>query len=256
MNVLVPQIPAGQQATIELRTRVRNLLSAQQGLQVSNTVSYTYATSPGGTAKVPLISAPATFTIVEPTLGVTETGDKTTAGGGDVVRYNRDPDGGRGCECVGRLRPASGRYPCGRPPVRRQPDRYRYRQQHWCAGDHGHRCRRHPYVLSWSTTAGNADINVAKGTSVQISYDVRVANNIAALTSLANNVVVDWTGLDGSNTFERHGAGCPNWTAPNDYCIGPASYAVLTDPPRLDFTKTVVSTTPRIRATWCGTACN
>jgi uncharacterized repeat protein (TIGR01451 family)/fimbrial isopeptide formation D2 family protein len=87
MNVLIPQIPAGQQATIELRARVRNILSAQQGVQVSNTASYTYAVSPGGTAVAPLASAPATFTIVEPTVAVAKTGDKTGANGGDIVRY-------------------------------------------------------------------------------------------------------------------------------------------------------------------------
>lgn len=244
MNVVIPQIPAGQQATIELRTRVRNLLSAQQGVQVNNTVAYTYATSSGGSAKAALISAPATFTIIEPTLSVTETGDKTTAGGGDVVRYtvtltaagDANASDAFDVRLVDTL--AVGLQYAGNPVITG-------------AGNTigapvitGNGTAGNPYVLSWSTAAGNADINVAKGTSVQVSYDVRVANNVAALTVLANNVVVDWTGLDGSNTYERHGAGCPNWTAPNDYCVGPASFAVLTDPPRLDFTKTVVSTTP------------
>ncbi|WP_457095297.1 isopeptide-forming domain-containing fimbrial protein [Lysobacter sp. P5_B9] len=244
MNVLVPQIPAGQQATIELRTRVRNLLPAQQGVQVDNTVSYTYATSPGGTAKAPLVSAPATFTIVEPTLSATETGDKTTAGGGDVVRYtvtltaagDANASDAFDLHLVDTL--AVGLQYAGNPIVTGTGNSI------GAPVITGNGTAGNPYVLSWSTTAGNADINVAKGTSVQVSYDVRVANNIAALTSLANNVVVDWTGLDGNSTFERHGAGCPNWTAPNDYCIGPASYAVLTDPPRLDFTKTVVSPMP------------
>ena len=80
-----------------------------------------------------------------------------------------------------------------------------------------------PYVLSWSTAAGNADINVAKGASVQVSYDVRVQNGVAALTNLANSVVVEWTGIDGNSTYERNGAGCPTVTAPNDYCAGPAT---------------------------------
>lgn len=244
MNARVPQIPAGQQATIELRTRVRNVLSAQQGVQVNNTASYTYAATPGGTAKAPLVSAPATFTIIEPTLAVAETGDKTTAGGGDIVRYTvtltaaGDANASDafdlrladtlavGLEYVGNPTVSGAGNTIGAPVITG-------------AGTAGN-----PYVLTWSTVAGNADINVAKGTSVQVSYDVRVQNNVAALTSLANSVVVEWTGLDGSSTFERHGAGCPNWTAPNDYCVGPATFAVITDPPRLDFTKTVVSATP------------
>jgi len=244
MNALIPQIPAGQQATIELRTRVRNVLSAQQGVQVNNTASYIYAATPGGSTKAPLVSAPATFTIIEPTLAVTETGDRTTAGGGDIVRYTvtvtaaGDANASDafdlrladtlavGLEYVGNPTVSGAGNTIGAPVIT------------------GNGTAGNPYVLSWSTTAGNADINVAKGTAVQVSYDVRVQNNIAALTSLANSVLVEWTGLDGSNANERHGAGCPNWTAPNDYCIGPATFSVLTDPPRLDFTKTVVSPTP------------
>ena len=37
-----------------------------------------------------------------------------------------------------------------------------------------------------------------------------------------NNVWVDWTSLDGDSGYERTGDGCPSWTAPNDYCYGPA----------------------------------
>jgi uncharacterized repeat protein (TIGR01451 family) len=40
--------------------------------------------------------------------------------------------------------------------------------------------------------------------------------------SFSNSVWVDWTSLDGTSGYERTGAGCPNWTAPNDYCTGPA----------------------------------
>ncbi len=33
---------------------------------------------------------------------------------------------------------------------------------------------------------------------------------------------MDWTSLDGDSGYERTGEGCPSWTAPNDYCTGPA----------------------------------
>ena len=244
MNAVIPQIPAGQQATIELRTRVRNLMTAQQGLQVSNTASYTYATSPGGTPKAALVSAPATFTIIEPTLAVTGTGDRTTAGSGDIVRYTvtltaaGDPNASDAFDLHLADTLAVGLQYAGNPTVTGAGNTIGAPvvTGTGVAGD--------PYVLNWSAAAGNADIDVPKGTSVQVSYDVRVANNIPALTTLANNVVVDWTGLDDAHANERHGAGCPNWTAPNDYCIGPASHSVLTDPPRLDFTKTVVTAKP------------
>jgi large repetitive protein len=244
MSALIPQIPAGQQATIELHARVRNIQSAQQGVQVSNTVSYTYAASPGGKPVAPLTSAPAVFTIVEPTVAVAKTGDKTSASGGDVVRYtvtltaaaDANASDAFDLRLVDTL--ASGLQYVGNPTVTGTGNTI------GAPLITGNGSAGNPYVLTWSTAAGNADINVATGTAVQVSYDVRVANNVAALTTLANSVVVDWTGLDGNNSYERTGAGCPAVTAPNDYCAGPATHSLLTDPPRLNFTKTVVSPTP------------
>ncbi|MBF6023999.1 isopeptide-forming domain-containing fimbrial protein [Lysobacter niastensis] len=244
MNVSIPQIPAGQQATIELRARVRNVLSAQQGVQVSNTVSYAYATSPGGTTVTPLVSPPAMFTIVEPNVAVAKTGDRTGVRGGDVVRYTvtltaaADATASDAFELrlVDRL--ASGLEYVGNPTVTGTGNSI---AAPLVTGDGS---AGNPYVLTWGAAAGNATINVAKGASVQVSYDVRVRNGVPALTTLANSVYADWTSLAGSSAFERNGAGCPAVTAPNDYCAGPASHAVLTDPPRLNFSKTVVSATP------------
>ncbi len=244
MNVLIPQISAGQQATIELRARVRNIQSAQQGVPVSNTVSYTYAASPGGAAVAPLVSAPATFTIIEPTVAVAKTGDKTGASGGDIVRYtvtltaagDVNASDAFDLRLVDTL--ASGLQYVGNPTVTGTGNSI---GAPLITGDGS---AGNPYVLSWSAPTGNAAINVAEGGSVQVSYDVRVNNGIPALTTLANSVVVEWTGLDGSSPYERNGAGCPAITAPNDYCAGPATHSLLTDPPRLNFTKTVLSQTP------------
>jgi large repetitive protein len=47
MSIAITEIPAGRQAVIELRARVRNVMEAQQGVAVNNTASYTYANSPG-----------------------------------------------------------------------------------------------------------------------------------------------------------------------------------------------------------------
>jgi uncharacterized repeat protein (TIGR01451 family)/fimbrial isopeptide formation D2 family protein len=244
LNVTIPQIPAGQQATIELRVRVRNVATAQQGVVVSNTAAYTYAKTAGGTAVTPLVSLAATFTIAEPALALAKTGDKTAAKGGDVVRYTvsltasaaADASDAFGLRLVDTLAP--GLEYAGNPAVTGTGNTIGA-PQITGSGTTGS-----PYVLTWSTTAGNAAIDVAKGGSVQVSYDVRVQNNVPALTTLANSVYVDWTSLDAASTFERHGAGCPAVTAPNDYCAGPAVHSLLTDPPRLSFTKTVASPVP------------
>ena len=245
MNVTIPQIPAGQQATIELRVRVRNLATAQQGVAVSNTASYTYAKTAGGTVVAPLVSPAATFTIVEPTIAVAKTGDKTGAKGGDIVRYtvnltaaaDANASDAFDLRLVDTL--ATGLEYVGNPTVSGGAGNTIAAPQITGTGSAAT-----PYVLTWSTAAGNADIDVPKGASVQVSYDVRVQANVPALTTLTNSVYVDWTGLDGASTYERHGAGCPTITAPNDYCAGPASHSLLTDPPRLNFTKTVVTPTP------------
>lgn len=244
MNVAIPQIPAGQQATIELRARVRNLASAQQGTQVSNTAAYTYATSPGGSAVAPLLSTPATFTIVEPTLTVAKTGDRTSAKGGDIVRYtvtltaatDANASDAFDVRLVDTL--AAGLEYAGNPTVTGTGNTVGAPQIT------GAGSTANPYVLTWSGAAGSADIRVAKGASIQLSYDARVQPTVPALTTLANSVVVEWTGLAGSSSYERHGAGCPTIAAPNDYCAGPAVHSLLTDPPRLNFTKTVVTPTP------------
>ena len=87
MNIAIPQIPAGQHATIELHALVRNVQSAQQGVQVGNTVSYTYATSVGGALLPARTSPAANFTVVEPTVTVAKTGNTTAVSGGSTVRY-------------------------------------------------------------------------------------------------------------------------------------------------------------------------
>ncbi|MDH5369441.1 MAG: isopeptide-forming domain-containing fimbrial protein, partial [Gammaproteobacteria bacterium] len=56
MNIAITEIPAGQQAVIELRARVANVLTAQQGVAINNTTSYTYAFSAGGTTQPALTS--------------------------------------------------------------------------------------------------------------------------------------------------------------------------------------------------------
>ena len=48
-------------------------------------------------------------------------------------------------------------------------------------------------TLLWSLNNGNADIDIAEGTSVTVSYDVRLRDGVLAQT-LANSVVAQWTG--------------------------------------------------------------
>jgi uncharacterized repeat protein (TIGR01451 family)/fimbrial isopeptide formation D2 family protein len=241
LNIAIPQIPTGQQAVIELHARVRNVQTAQQGVQVSNTASYAYATSAGGAAQPPLSSVPATFTIIEPHTTVVKTGDTTAVAGGDIVRYTVTLTAAGGADAsdvfdVGIIDTlAAGLVYAGNPAVTGAGNTI---GAPVISGDGSPGS---PQRLVWSLEDASADIDITEGAAITISYDVRVLDGIPALQSLANSVTVHWTGLDGGSIYERTGAGCPAITQPNDYCAGPATHTVITDPPELTFHKTVLT---------------
>ncbi|MGE5156390.1 MAG: SdrD B-like domain-containing protein, partial [Betaproteobacteria bacterium] len=78
-------------------------------------------------------------------------------------------------------------------------------------------------TLLWSLERGNADIDIAEGTSVTISYDVRVRDGLLAQT-LANSAVAQWTGIDGPSAFERNGS--DGIGGLNDYVTAPATATI------------------------------
>jgi uncharacterized repeat protein (TIGR01451 family) len=73
--------------------------------------------------------------------------------------------------------------------------------------------------LVWGRGNGDGSLDIPVGRSLVLTYRVVVEE---AGIDLSNSVMVDWTSLDGASSDERTGDGCPNWTAPNDYCTGPA----------------------------------
>jgi large repetitive protein len=93
--------------------------------------------------------------------------------------------------------------------------------------------------LVWGRENGDNSLAIPAGHSLVLTYRTVVT---AAGGDLSNSVMVDWTSLDGDNSAERTGHGCPNWTAPNDYCAGPAVATTTTvDNNRID--KTVAADT-------------
>ena len=93
VNLVIPQIPAGQQAIIELRARVDNNGNANAGDAFINTATYTFANSPAG---VPINggsdNTASTLTIIEPAVAVAKAVTNLTNPGnapdaGDVLRY-------------------------------------------------------------------------------------------------------------------------------------------------------------------------
>ena len=63
-----------------------------------------------------------------------------------------------------------------------------------------------PQVLVWAPFENNVDIDIAEDEVITVSYDVRVFDSVLANQVLANSVVAQWTGLDGSSPAERDGS--------------------------------------------------
>ena len=224
VNLVIDQIPAGQQAIIELRARVENNAFAQEAVSVENSASYTYANSPAGlpnnAGSSGLTGTP--ISIIEPLISVVKSVANDTKPGlapdaGDVLRYTitLTASGGGvapadffsdafdvsitdslslgllyidGSETV---TPGS----TIDLPVK--------------VGDG----IAEPQSLSWSLVEANADIDVTEGTIVTVTYDVLVLDSVLADQNLSNTVDIQWSSRDGPNVNERDGSGLPL----NDY---------------------------------------
>jgi len=239
LSFSVAQIPASQQVVIELHARVRNVLSAQQGIAADNTVSYTYTNAPGGTTQPALTSGTVTLHIVEPHIAdITKSANPTTPAAGETVRYSvtlttagttyssdvfdvKITDtlaiglvyAGNPIVTVGTGVGADNTI--GAPVV---------------TGDGVNQAQ----TLLWSLDDGNADIDIAEGTSVTISYDVRVLDGVLA-QALANSAIAQWTGIDGPSDYERDGS--DGIGELNDYVTAPAT-ATISNLPLLYAQKT------------------
>ncbi len=79
--------------------------------------------------------------------------------------------------------------------------------------------------MVWGQGNGDGSLDIPVGRSLVLTYRVVVQETGI---DLSNSVMVDWTSLDGASSYERTGEGCPTWTAPNDYCTGPATATTTT----------------------------
>lgn len=228
LNLAITSIPATQQASIEVHARIKNVTGAQQGIAINNTVTYSYAYAPADPFRPSLTSTDVvTVNIVEPTLSVVKSADDTTPVAGQTIRYsvaltdsslagsadafdisltdNLD----LGLVYVGNVQVTSGAYTNSISDA-------------VVSGDGTSTAQ----TLSWSLANGNANIDVAKGETIIVSYDVMVDNSVLAGQALNNSVVARWTGIDGSSLYERNGSdGIGNL---NDYVTAPYVLTVTT----------------------------
>ncbi len=77
--------------------------------------------------------------------------------------------------------------------------------------------------LTWGAGNNDPSLDVAPGSTLELTYQTRVRAPADPNVALTNIVYVDWTSLTDASPYERTGAGCPVTTAPDDYCYGPAS---------------------------------
>jgi uncharacterized repeat protein (TIGR01451 family)/fimbrial isopeptide formation D2 family protein len=228
LSFRVAQIPAGQQAVFQVRARVRNVLGAQQGVAINNTASYTYSSTPGGTRQPALTSGTVTFHVVEPHIAnITKTADPTTPVAGGTVRYSvtLTASGGTYSSDVFDVTItdtlALGLVYAGNPTVTvgGGVSANNTIGAPVITGDGVNQVQ----TLLWSLNSGNADIDIAEGTTVTISYDVRVLGGVLAQT-LTNSAVAQWTGIDGPSAFERNGS--DGIGGLNDYVTAPATATI------------------------------
>ena len=95
-------------------------------------------------------------------------------------------------------------------------------------------------ALVWGAQNGDGNLDIPVGGTLVLSYRATVLS--ANGTPITNSVYTDWASLNGGVVGERNGAGCPNVTAPDTYCAGPAISTVTAIDPTA-FAKTVASDT-------------
>jgi large repetitive protein len=247
LSITIGEIPTGQQAVISVRTRVRNIESARQGVIIENTASYSYTNVPGGMVYPPLSSEPVAVTIFEPYIEeVIKSASDTTPTAGDVLRYSvtltatggSNPDvfdvtlvdtldlglvyaGNPEVTSTGPGTVGSGNT-IGEPVI---------------SGDGINTAQ----TLVWDPEQGNADIDIPGGESITISYDVRILDGALANQAFSNSVVARWTSLDGPSAFERDGS--DGIGGLNDYETEPVSALVTTRDLSATITKSRVNDT-------------
>ncbi|WP_148665435.1 DUF11 domain-containing protein [Sulfurifustis variabilis] len=232
VNLSISQIPAGQQAMVDLRLRVRNNEGTNAGVLLNNSALYTYANTPGGTTIGGGSASAGAVRIVEPLVTAGKTVVNASNPGnppraGDILRYTLTFTGSGGAagdnfadafdlSIVDTL--SLGLEYAGNATVNGAGNTLAAAQT---SGD-GVTA---PQTVTWGPAPGNADIDIVEGTAVTVSYDVRVLGTVLANQTLSNSVVAQWTGIDGPSAHERNGTATPAY---NDYYTAPVTTSLTT----------------------------
>ena len=93
-------------------------------------------------------------------------------------------------------------------------------------------------VMDWGSRNGDGSLVIPVNGKLVLTFQAKVLSVDG--TTIGNTAYTAWTSLSGNVSGERTGAGCPNITAPNNYCSGPATATVSSQDPTV-LSKSVVS---------------
>ena len=253
VNIVIASLPATQQATITVVARVNNdAVTNNATTPFGNTVNYTFADAPGGSAIIGGgdATAPANdISIIEPDVtlltktvaNITQPGNPPDAG--DILRYTLTMSAATGAafsdafdvSIIDSL--SLGLEYSGNPTVTNSGPYTNTIAAPTLVGDGVAT----PQTMTWALPGSNIDIQ--EGDTITITYDVLVLDSVLAGQDLTNSAVVQWTSLDGADVNERDGSG-----GVNDYISGPLT-TTLTTPDTNTVTKARLSdTSPALNA--------
>lgn len=232
LSFSIDQVPAGQQAILSVRARIVNSATANAGTGFTNTAAYTYAAIPSGPVVNGGSATSAPVQIIEPLITLNKTVSNITNPGsapdaGDILRYTLSltASGGNPGDNFSDAFDISIEdtlslglvYLTGTATVDGAGNTII--DPGLDAGDGINTVQ----GLSWNLTDATADIDVIEGSTVSVTYDVLVLEQVLSAQVLNNTATAQWTSLDDDSAYERNGTANP---AVNDYFTTPVSVSV------------------------------
>jgi uncharacterized repeat protein (TIGR01451 family)/fimbrial isopeptide formation D2 family protein len=230
---------------IKYYARANNDLQTKAGSTLQNSATINYTNGATGATQTLTTSAPA-VTVVEPKLTLTKTAANVTPGkqpgdtavGGDILEYrviatNTGNSTAYDVDVKDTLPPGLVWYPGFTPTATVNGVSV--------VGFVPTPAGQPAGPLVWGQGNGDGSLDIPSGQTLIVTYRATV---VVASNQIVNGVLADWTSLDGPSSDERTGAGCPNVTPPNVYCVGPVSATTLGVQPVLVFQKTFTNATP------------
>jgi uncharacterized repeat protein (TIGR01451 family)/fimbrial isopeptide formation D2 family protein len=249
----VGNISAGNQVIITVSARIKNIDTAQAGYSITNTASYRYVGIPDDLVTA---STSGPVTVVEPSVSVGKSVNNFTSSGnppnpGDILIYTLSftSAGGAPGDSYSNAFDLTISDSLGQGLVYQEGTATVTGSGNTIAdpvidGDG----TSVPQSLSWGPVINNADIDVAEGTTISVTYHVLVTDGVEPGQELTNSASAQWTGQDGEFDFERTGSGTPEV---NDYFTGPVTTTLIAE---LDvsFIKHIINCSTATNNAFCG----